>query len=222
MSRLIVALLGLALLIGCGAAPQAAAPVVETVVVTQIVTVEVTREVEVVVTATLRPATATPEATATPAEPPTATPAPVGGKWDVTNDTSSFDGSATVILSLRAESNVEGAFESYRPFLVLRCEEQQVDAFVDLGMTPDIETGNLDGATVRIRIDEGEARELNTARSTDDKAVFFENAAGLIDELAAGERLLFGFTPFRAAPAETTFDLRGLSDVLPQLQEACA
>lgn len=216
--RLPFVLLAIALLVGCGATPQAAAPVVETVVVTQVVTVEVTR----VVTATPLPATPTPAATATPAETATPTPPPIGGKWDVTNDSSSFDGSATVILSLKADRDVEGQFERYRPALVLRCQEKQVEAYVDVGLIPDVEAGNLDGATVRIRIDDGEAQTLNTGRSTDDKALFFEDAGALIDQLAAGERLLFGFTPFRSSPVETTFDLRGLGDVLPQLQEACA
>lgn len=58
-------------------------------------------------------------------------------------------------------------------------------------------------------------------RSTDDKALFFDNAPQLISRLEAADRLLFQFTSYNAPPAETSFDLRGLSEVLPQLREAC-
>src|SRR5690242_14268768 len=89
----------LVFLAGCGvAAPTAdqptAAPQIIKEVVTQIVVVTQ------VVTATPKPATPTPKATAIPptaTTAPTATPNPIG-KWKVTNDTSSFDDSKTVVL----------------------------------------------------------------------------------------------------------------------------
>lgn len=213
----------LPLLIACGSTmPTAiapATPVIQTVEVTRVVEVEVTREV--VVTATPRPATATPAATRTPVPTYTPTPPPIGGKWRVTIESSSFDDSPLVVLSLRAERPVEGFLESYLPTLILRCQEREIDAYIVTGMTADLERGNSDGATVRIRLDDRPAEKLNTGRSTDDKALFFANAVEFISRLEQSERLLFGFTPFNASPTETSFDLRGLGEVLPQLREAC-
>jgi hypothetical protein len=202
------------LLIGCGL-PGAAVP---TPVVQM---VEVTRIVEVVVTATRtptvtrRPATPTPRATRTP------TPPPLGGKWKVTTRTSSFDDSPQVVLALDAESTIEGFLRSRRPTLILRCREQDLDVYVVTGMPADVERRNLDGATVRIRFDDRDAESQNTNRSTDDEALFFYDERQLINRLVNADRLLFGFTPFNASPVETSFDLSGLSDVLPQLLEAC-
>jgi type VI secretion system protein VasI len=220
LSRFLALVLVLPLVAACGSAAIApATPVVQTVEVTRVVQVEVTREV--VITPTPRPATATPAATSTPAPTRTPTPPPVGGKWQVSADTSSFDDSPRVVLSLDAEQPIEGFLESYLPTLILRCQERQTEAYLVTGMAAEVETGNFDGATVRIRLDDSAAETLNTSRSTDDKALFFENAPQLISRLEQAERLLFQFTPFNAAPAETSFDLRGLSEVLPELRAAC-
>lgn len=125
------------------------------------------------------------------------------------------------MLSLDAEQTIEGFLESYLPSLILRCQEGQIEAYIVTGMAPDVEMGNFDGATVRIRFDDEAAETLNTGRSTDDKALFFDNAPQLISRLEAADRMLFQFTPYNASPVETSFDLRGLSEVLPQLRQAC-
>jgi hypothetical protein len=222
LNRLLIAGLGMVLLIGCGAqAADSATPipvaetVVETVVVTRVVEVPVEVTREVVVTATPLPPKPTPAATRTP------TPPPVGGKWNVLTETSAFDDGPVVMLSLRAEQVVEGFLTTYRPILTLRCEEGVIEAFIVTGMAADVEFGNTGGATVRLRVDDAAAETTNTTRSTDDEALFFDNARPLIERLTAAERLLFGFTPFNASPVETWFDLRGLDEVVPQLYEAC-
>lgn len=223
LPRVLAPLLLIGSLAACGnttpAAVAPATPAIQIVEVTRVVEVEVTREV--IVTATPRPATATPAATRTPAPTRTATPPPVGGKWDVSTDTSSFDDSSTIVLSLEAERQIEGFLKSYLPTLILRCQEREIEAYIVTGMAADVEEGNYDGATVRIRLDDSPAETLNTGRSTDDEALFFENAPQLISRLERAERLLFQFTPFNASPTETSFDLRGLSEVLPQLRAAC-
>jgi hypothetical protein len=215
-------LVGVILISACGAtAAPAATPVVQTVEVevTRVVQVEVTREV--VVTATPKPATATPAATRTPAPTRTATPVPVGGKWEVEIETSSFDNSTTVYLGLEAEQVVEGAFESALPVLYLRCLESAPEVYIYLGLTPDVEMGNFDGATIRLRFDDEPAETVNAERSTDDKAVFFPRPQDMMDRLAETDTLLIGFTPFSSNPVETAFDTRGLAEVLPQLREVC-
>lgn len=199
----------------CAQAPQAAAPTPTPLVVTQVV-----RETVVVTRVATQLATVVVTATPTPA-PPTATPLPATGKWEVINDRSSFDDSPTVILALEAESDISGAFETTRPILVLRCQEGETDVYIVTGLAPDVERGNLDGATVRIRFGSEPAETLVMGKSTDDKALFFDAAPQMIARMEGHERLIFGFTPFSAVPVETTFDLRGLQEVLPQLRAAC-
>jgi hypothetical protein len=209
-------LMGLLLLAGCGQSSglfAAPTPVVQTV--------EVTRIVEVVVTAThtptatRRPATPTPRATRTPI------PTPIGGKWNVRTGTSTFDDSRRVVLSLEAERVYRTRLGFHLPTLVLRCAEQELDVYVITGTPADIERGNLDGATVRLRFDDDPAETRNTSRSTDDEALFFGNSAALIERMSQARLLQFGFTPFNSPPVETTFDLRGLPGVLPRLLDAC-
>lgn len=203
----------------CGAAPQASAPT-PAATPSPIIVTQVLRETVVVTRVATQLATVVVTATPPPAL-PTATPLPAAGAWEVVNDTSSFDDSATVILLLDALDEIEGAFETTRPTLVLRCQEGQTEAYVVTDLAPDVEAGNLDGATVRLRFGAEAPETLVLSRSTDDKALFFERPAALIERMARHERLVFSFTPFSASPVETTFDLRGLPEVLPQLRAAC-
>ncbi|KAB8141850.1 hypothetical protein F8S13_17080 [Chloroflexia bacterium SDU3-3] len=152
---------------------------------------------------------------------PTATPVPKGGKWDVSNDTSSFDDSPLVTLMLNSEEQfTNGLGKEIQPVLILRCKERYTEAYIVTGVPPDVESGNLDHASVRIRLDQQKAELINMGQSTDGKGLFFPDAA-IIDRMAKHERLLFSFTPFQQSPTEMSFDLRGLPDVLPQLRAAC-
>lgn len=207
----LIVMLG-ALLSACGTtgASVASAPAVVTQIIPQ--TVVVTRLATVVVTATPLPATTAP---------PPPTPLPAAGKWNVITDTSSFDDSRRVILMLDAENSIDTAFGSQRPTLILRCQEGAAEAYVVTGTPPAVETGNLDGATVRVRFDQEAAQTLVTAKSTDSKALFFEDA-GIINTMEQHERMLFGFTPFNTPPVEIHFDLRGLPNVSTPLHESCA
>lgn len=205
--RLVVGLLVMAVLAACGGAPQEAAqpsPVVVTQIVTQVV------KETVVVTATPEPTTAA----------PTETPAPAAGKWTVETDTSSFDDSQTVILALEAEEDIAGPIGAVRPALLLRCQEGVREAFIHTGMQPDVE-GLSDTVSIRYRFDQDSALPGQAGKSTDGTALFFQGPEEFIERMLKHERLVFGFTPFGAPPAEMTFDLRGLSEAIGPLNEAC-
>jgi type VI secretion system protein VasI len=220
MKRLLI-LLAL-ILTGCGAASEATQPtaVPQPTAAPQIVTQVVTVVVTQVVTATPEPATATPKATLVPTVAATATPIPTG-KWITNNDASSFDDSKTITLMLDAENDIEGLSGSVRPSLIVRCQERTKDVYVYTGMAPDVESGNLDGATVRTRFDKDPATSENTGQSTSNDSLFFLNAEATIADLLKHELLVFGFTPFSSSPVEATFDLRGLSEAIKPLNEAC-
>ncbi len=222
MKRWIAVLLCTLFVVSCGTTATADQPTpqVITKVVTQVVIVTQ------VVTATPKPATATPKAsptaaaTATPKVEPTATPLATG-KWQSSIKASSFDDSQTVALLLDADSDISGPSGDTRPSLLVRCKEHQKDAYVITGMAPDVESGNLDGATVRVRFDKEAAATMNTDQSTSHDTLFFHDPDAIIAAMLKHERMVFGFTPFNASPTEMTFDLRGLSEAIGPLNKAC-
>jgi type VI secretion system protein VasI len=212
---------GALLLAACGAPePATVQPTTAPQVVTQVVTQIVTQVVTQVVTATPAPATPTLAATAAPTEVPTPTPLPIG-KWTIENDTSSFDDSKTVVLLLDADADIVGPYENYRPSLIVRCQEKQTEVYINVGMQPDVESGNFDGATIRYRFDKESAQTDIASKSTDNLALFLEGPQTYITAMLEHEQFIFGFTPFNGNPVETTFDLRGLSEAIKPVREAC-
>lgn len=162
------------------------------------------------------------QASASVAPTRTPVPTPAGGAWRVSRETSSFDDTETVVLSLTANEPIKGWPDiTYTPALLLRCKEQRLEAYIATGMPAAIVTGLLKQARARIRVDDGEARPIIMDRASDDKALFFREPEATIEELGRADRLLFGFTPFNASPVETSFDLAGLPDLLPDLYGAC-
>lgn len=72
-----------------------------------------------------------------------------------------------------------------------------------------------------MRFDQEEAQTLITSESTDGEALFFRDPVGIIADMLQHDEMVFGFTPFNASPVVTTFDLRGLAEVIQPLQGAC-
>jgi type VI secretion system protein VasI len=153
--------------------------------------------------------------------PPTNTPKPSTGKWRTEFDTSSFDDSQTVILYLKAEKEISGWLTDYTPVLYIRCKEHELDLFIDVGMSQDVEYGATDYSTVRIRLDSEEAQTLKMGHSTDGESLFSLDPESWIEAMMHHDKMVFGFTPFNAPPVETNFDLRGLSEAIDPLLEAC-
>jgi type VI secretion system protein VasI len=151
----------------------------------------------------------------------TNTPALFIGKWQVSTSKSEFDSSTTVALSLEAESFIEGWLTIALPTLVLRCKEREIDVYVNVGTQSDVEYGRYDAATVRVRFDQNQAFDTVANESTDGDALFFQDPHGMIIAMLQNSEMVFGFTPFNADPAVTTFDLRGLKNVIEPLKQSC-
>jgi HEAT repeats/Type VI secretion system VasI, EvfG, VC_A0118 len=165
-------------------------------------------------------ALALPAAPAT--EPAKQKPTPVTGGWTISKSVSKMDDSQTVVLRLQARSPISGWLaKSVTPALLLRCQEGDVSAFVNVGMHASVEAGNLEAATVTIRYDKNEAQDFSMGHSTDGEALFFGNAKDAILQMLAHQSMLFRFTPFNSSPQETSFNLRGLRAVIKHLETAC-
>lgn len=143
------------------------------------------------------------------------------GKWVTKRSVSPIDDSATVVLSLDAESEVRGwPGKVALPTLILRCKEGRAEAYVVTGMPPDVEGGGED-ATVTVRFGEDPAGTLQLSKSTDGEALFFPEPVNLMKGMLSYDTMLFRFTPFNSSPVMTRFDLRGLRDAITPLREAC-
>lgn len=144
------------------------------------------------------------------------------GKWQTEIETSSFDDSKIVVLTLVAENEIQAWLETTRPVLALRCKEQKFEIYVNTGTSFDVESGVDDAATVRLRFDKAEAETWHLNQSTDGKAVFFHEQQYILDQILTHDTMIFGFTPFNAPPVETSFDLRGIREAIKPLAEACS
>jgi hypothetical protein len=149
------------------------------------------------------------------------TDSPATGKWRASTEESEFDNSTTVVLALDAEDYIQGWLDTTRPKLILRCKEGKIDVYVNVGTQSNVEYGLYDAATVRVRFDQNQAVELIANESTDGEALFFQDPYGMIIAMLQSRQMIFGFTPFNADPVTTTFDLRGLSNVIPPLKMSC-
>lgn len=145
------------------------------------------------------------------------------GKWHVSTERSKIDDSLTVVISLAADNSIRGWLETHWPSLVLRCKENKTQAYIVTGMPPNTELGVYDGATAVIRFDDRKAAHVKMNKSTDNKALFFEEWRSIefIERMERHKTLLFQFTPFNASPTMTTFQLVGLSEPLRRLRKAC-
>jgi hypothetical protein len=74
---------------------------------------------------------------------------------------------------------------------------------------------------VRLRIDEGGESVQSWGVATDGKALFARQQIALMKSLAEAKTIAIEYIPFREAPRILTFDLKGLSDLLPRLRKAC-
>ena len=146
---------------------------------------------------------------------------PAAGKWVIDKSTSSFDDSSTVVLALKAENDIQGTVGDVRPKLIVRCQEHIKEVYVYTGNQPDVESGNYDGATVRMRFDSDPAITHNAGKSTDGEALFLEPSDKFIDMMLKHQKLVFGFTPYSSSPTEINFDLQGLSEAIGLLNDAC-
>ncbi len=148
-------------------------------------------------------------------------PAPSSGKWQVSTNKSEFDNSTTVVLSLEAESLIEGWLTKTLPTLILRCKEREINVYVNVGTQSNVEYGRYDAATVRVRFDQNQAFNTVANESTDGESLFFQDPHGMIIAMLQSSEMVFGFTPFNADPVATTFDLRGLKNVIEPLKQSC-
>jgi len=142
------------------------------------------------------------------------------GKWVVRTEVSPLDDSTNAVATLEGDAEIRGWLQSAKPLLIVRCKENQTEAYVVTGMNANVESGDL--TTVTLRFDKGQAFSVGMNKSTDGEALFFTSPVSMIKQMLGHERLLFQFTPFNASPTMTTFALSGISEAIAPVREHCS
>lgn len=137
------------------------------------------------------------------------------GKW-VTRDTRNpIDDTRTVSLLLLADT---GASKWNKPVsLFIRCQSNKTEMYIVwndfLGM---------DTATVITRIGSLKAETKSWGNSTDNQASFYPGSpVGMIKTMMQHETFVAQVTPYNESPVTATFDIKGLSNAIAPLREAC-
>jgi hypothetical protein len=143
------------------------------------------------------------------------------GKWEVKGERNAMDDSTTVSAGLEADNEISNHARAVRPGLAVRCKSHKFEIFVFAGMPPSVEHGKADRHTVQLRLDQAPAFTEDWTVSTSRHDLFASHPDRLLKQLLDAQTFLFGFTPFGGNPAVVTFDVRGLADVIGQVQNAC-
>jgi Type VI secretion system VasI, EvfG, VC_A0118 len=137
---------------------------------------------------------------------------------------SPLDGSTNVYLSINAEKPILGWLTSnITPSLHIRCKENKTNAYIHLGLRPKSEYGSYgaEHTYIILRFDEEKAYQEKFGLSTSGEAVFFPDHIPMVKKMMKHERLLIEVIPFNASPQITTFSLKGFSEKVSALREAC-
>lgn len=144
------------------------------------------------------------------------------GKWEVSESISEKDDSKNVYLYLEANTPVSGWLNRIAvPKIVLRCKEQNTDAILNLGLTPDVEAGNYGHKTISIRFDKEKAKNITVDEAVDNETVFFQKPVGIVKQMLEHETMLVSFSAFNHGEVSTSFNLHGLSEALKPLRSSC-
>jgi invasion protein IalB len=146
------------------------------------------------------------------------------GRWVVTEDTSTFDDTRTVVLSLESSEPIRSQFGAPGPaILYIRCMENTTVFYLWLN---DLFLSDIQGyGVIDYRIDDQPASKVQAEGSTDNKALGLwggSRSIPFLKEMISGKRVAFRATPFNESPVEFAFDLTGLDAAIAPLREACA
>jgi len=133
-----------------------------------------------------------------------------------------MDDSKTIIYSIEANNEIHGWLARKTPLLLVRCKERSLDAYIDVGMSSSVESGDLNRHTVQIRFDDGPAKREMWSESSDNEALFAPNPRSFAKAIASTDRLRIGFTPFNADPVIVEFSTEGFAGPLKELTDTCA
>jgi hypothetical protein len=141
--------------------------------------------------------------------------------WRIEEKTNLMDHSKEVSAILESEDKVPLLIGSYRPRLMVRCLQNEIEAAISVGTPIQNEYGEYRRVTVRVKFDEGEPLTQKWIESTSLTALFAPDPILFSEQLSNTKTFLFEFTPFQHETRVVRFQVFGLKDHLPKIQEAC-
>jgi len=146
--------------------------------------------------------------------------------WQVSSSRSPITDDVTVQLVTSSRNEIEDEEGTFRPTLVLRCEGRELEVSVVTGRPAKRLPGSGEEHAATIRFGESPARDVRVRSRFETRVLLLEPAADVIREMLGSDTLLFSFTPLSLwmAPRamEMSFDLSGLRDAVPELNETCS
>jgi len=145
------------------------------------------------------------------------------GAWQVRQQTSEFDDTPTVYLSLEAEEDVVGRFgRSVRFELIARCLENTTTFYIHFGDF--FMSDNQGRGRIEYRVDDREAGSVRMRESTDHNALGLwrgRDSIPFLREIMDGSRMVIRATPYSESTLTARFNIAGLDAALVPLREAC-
>jgi type VI secretion system protein VasI len=145
--------------------------------------------------------------------------------WDVRTETSAFDDTTSVYMSVESEEVLtcgRGLSAPRNATLMLRCSENTTAMY--LSTDCHLASGHGGYGNIDLRIDDSPAFELAFEASTNNSALGLWNGGrsiGPIKRLIGADQLLMRFTPYAENAQTVTFPISGLEEAIAPLREAC-
>lgn len=162
--------------------------------------------------------------------PPPSLPTPAE-RWHPFTQKDKMDDSVVVGVKLLADDDVRTMYgQAYRPRLVIGCQKDTTDAYVDVGTLLTTETrqwesdeayGWKSGVPLRLRLDKDPPMSNFASQSTDGTAAYLSNPTAILKKMISHTTLLVEYTPMGAAPQTVTFTLTGMGDAIAELRKSC-
>ena len=129
-------------------------------------------------------------------------------KWIASANSRKAGYGANVVFELPADDDVEVWRKHVRPVLTLRCGAKTTEVFV-VTMSPAMPEAKSNLHTIKVGFDGREPVEQTWEHSIDHDALFSQNGAALMRQIARAQNMTFSWAPFNAPPATVTFNVDG-------------
>lgn len=140
------------------------------------------------------------------------------GKWIADSEVSPMDDLTTFYLELDAEEKIEGLRKKITPTLYIRCRNNETDLFIALDTFLSV---SRSGVSVATRLDSEKAEELDWSVMSNGKTVFIHKPVPFIRKMMKHDTLLVHVKPMVTDSHLLKFDIRGLSEAIKPICEAC-
>lgn len=143
----------------------------------------------------------------------------IAGNWKGESEISALTDKSSMTWTNRATNDVSNSIgRGEAPWFVVRCQDNQTDAFFVLNNYMGSEQQQL-----LYRIDGGQVRKRAAAPSDDGRAIGFWGPAstGFLMQLTGVKELVVAAKPYQSVQVEGVFDIDGIEQVIAGIKKTC-